>query len=131
MGQDDLDNVITGNSATNQLNGQAGNDTLNGGAGDDTLTGWSGADTMIGGLGNDTYFVEMRVMSSLKTSTMALICSVAGWHTLPANVENLILTGTAAVNGTGNDLANGMTGFGCQSVKWRGGKRYLGWWRRH
>ena len=31
-------------------------------------------------------------------------------YTLPANVENLILTGTTAVNGTGNGLANGMTG---------------------
>ena len=31
-------------------------------------------------------------------------------YTLGANVENLILTGTAAINGTGNALANILTG---------------------
>ena len=30
--------------------------------------------------------------------------------TLGADVENLILTGGAAINGTGNDLANTLTG---------------------
>jgi len=107
----DLDNVITGNSAANQLNGQAGNDTLNGGGGDDTLTGWSGADIMIGGLGNDTYLVENTgdvVTENLNQGTDTVSSRLT--YTLPANVENLILTGTAAVNGTGNGLANGMTG---------------------
>ncbi len=107
----DLDNVITGNSAANQLNGQAGNDTLNGGGGDDTLTGWSGADIMIGGLGNDTYFVENVgdvVTENLNQGIDTVSSRLA--FLLPANVENLILTGTAAVNGTGNDLANSITG---------------------
>lgn len=107
----DLDNVITGNGAANQLHGQAGNDTLNGGSGDDTLTGWSGADTMIGGLGNDTYFVENTgdiVTENLNAGTDT--ASTRLTYTLPNNVENLILTGTTAVNGTGNALANVITG---------------------
>uniref|UniRef100_UPI00374C8E11 calcium-binding protein n=1 Tax=Nitrosomonas sp. TaxID=42353 RepID=UPI00374C8E11 len=107
----DLDNVITGNSAANQLNGQAGNDTLNGGGGDDTLTGWSGADIMIGGLGNDTYFVENVgdvVTENLNQGIDTVSSRLA--YLLPANVENLILTGIATVNGTGNDLANSITG---------------------
>ncbi len=107
----DLNNVITGNGAANQLNGQAGNDTLNGGAGNDTLTGWSGADIMIGGSGNDTYFVENAgdiVTESLSAGADTVSSRIT--YTLPANVENLTLTGTTAINGTGNDLVNVMIG---------------------
>ena len=102
-----LDNVITGNSAANQLNGQAGNDKLIGGGGDDTLTGGSGVDTMIGGLGNDSYFVENVgdvVTETLNQGTDTVSSRLA--YTLPANLENLILTGTLAINGTGNNLTN-------------------------
>jgi len=106
-----LDNVITGNNAANQLNGQAGNDTLIGGGGDDTLTGWSGADIMIGGLGNDRYFVENTgdvVTENFNQGTDTVSSRLT--YTLLANVENLILTGAAAVNGTGNGLDNSITG---------------------
>lgn len=105
-----LNNVITGNNAANQLNGDAGNDTLNGGAGNDTLTGWSGADTMLGGLGNDSYFVENAgdvATESLNQGTDTVSSRLT--YTLPTNVENLILTGAAAVNGTGNGQANRIT----------------------
>ena len=104
-------NTITGNNAANQLNGYDGNDTLNSGAGDDTLTGWSGADTMIGGLGNDTYFVENAgdiVTEKPNEGTDTVSSRLT--YTLPANVENLILTGTVAVNSTGNILNNIITG---------------------
>jgi mono/diheme cytochrome c family protein len=37
-------------------------------------------------------------------------------HTLRANVENLVQTGTAAVNGTGNELANSLRGNGAANV---------------
>ena len=36
--------------------------------------------------------------------------------TLAANVENLTLTGAAAINGTGNALANVITGNGANNV---------------
>lgn len=106
-----LNNVITGNNAANQLNGDAGNDTLNGGAGDDTLIGWSGADTMAGGLGNDSYFVENAgdvVTENLNQGTDTVSSRLT--YTLPVNVENLTFTGTAVVNGTGNNLNNVITG---------------------
>ncbi|TXI18293.1 MAG: hypothetical protein E6Q62_07060 [Nitrosomonas sp.] len=107
----DLNNTLTGNNAANELNGQAGNDRLVGGGGNDTLIGWSGADAMIGGPGNDTYFVENTgdsVTENLNQGTDLVSSRLT--YTLPANVENLTLTGTAAVNGTGNGQANLITG---------------------
>ncbi|TXI20605.1 MAG: protease [Nitrosomonas sp.] len=107
----DFDNVITGNSAANQLNGQAGNDTLIGGGGNDILTGWSGADSMSGGAGNDTYFVENVNDVVTETFNQGIdTVSTRLTHALQVNVENLILTGTSAINGTGNGLANNITG---------------------
>ncbi len=103
----DQANVITGNTAANQLNGGTGNDILNGGAGDDILIGWSGADTLIGGLGNDSYFVENGgdvITENLNEGTDNVSSRVT--YILPTNVENITLTGTSTINGTGNGQAN-------------------------
>ena len=41
-------------------------------------------------------------------------------YTLGANIENLTLTGTAAINGTGNTLANALTGNSARMAeRWR------------
>jgi Ca2+-binding RTX toxin-like protein len=97
-----LNNVLTGNSGANILTGYAGDDTLNGGA---------GADKLIGGLGNDTYVVDNTgdiVTEALNEGTDTVQSSIT--YTLGANVENLVLTGTSAINGTGNTLSNVLTG---------------------
>ncbi|OBQ34598.1 MAG: hypothetical protein AN487_17725 [Anabaena sp. CRKS33] len=97
------DNILTGNSANNILNGGSGNDTLNGGAGKDTL---------IGGTGNDTYIVDSTdiITESTGGGIDTIQSSVNYSIALLTNVENLTLTGTAAINGTGNAGNNILTG---------------------
>jgi len=98
----ELNNLITGNSASNILTGGLGNDTLNGS---------TGADTLVGGLGNDTYVVDNSgdvVTEVLSEGTDTIQTSIT--YTLSSNVENLTLTGSSAINGTGNELDNVLTG---------------------
>ena len=103
--------TLNGGAGNDTLNGQAGNDTLNGAAGNDTLNGGAGNDTMVGGSGNDTYVVDSTtdvVTEALNEGTDLVQAGVT--YTLAANVENLTLTGTTAINGTGNALNNVLTG---------------------
>jgi len=98
----ELNNSITGNSASNILTGGLGNDTLNGG---------TGADILIGGLGNDIYVVDNIgdiVTEGINEGTDTVQSSIT--YTLPSNVENLTLTGSSAINATGNELNNTLTG---------------------
>ncbi|HEX2399438.1 MAG TPA: calcium-binding protein, partial [Mycobacterium sp.] len=88
-----LNNTLTGNDASNVLNGKAGADKMYGRAGNDTYSVDHAGDTVVepAGAGIDT-------VRSLLT------------YALPKNVENLVLIGAAAINGTGNSLANRLTG---------------------
>jgi VCBS repeat-containing protein len=107
----ELDNVVTGNNAANLLFGGAGNDTLVGNGGDDVLDGGSGADNLQGGTGNDSYIVEDAndvVVEAAGAGVDTVQSSID--YTLTANVENLVLTGSANLAGTGNALANAITG---------------------
>ena len=100
------DNYIYGNSGDNVLKGMDGNDTLDATAG--------GHDTLIGGNGDDVYWISDA--SDVITETNA--SDDGGWdavwsavsYTLPTNVEELDLLGTANINATGNAGANYLDG---------------------
>jgi Ca2+-binding RTX toxin-like protein len=103
----------TGNTLANVLTGNSGNNTLTGGSGNDTLDpGSAGTDSLRGGVGNDTYIIArtsgVTVVENTGEGTDLVLASVT--HTLASNVENLTLTGSSAINGTGNSLVNIITG---------------------
>lgn len=89
----------------------AGNDIVNGGNGNDIIDGGRGSDRLFGGPGDDTYILDSRrdVVIEAPGEGIDTVKSNSN-HTLIANVENLILTGTANTRGTGNDLDNSITG---------------------
>ena len=100
--------TLTGSSLANVLTGLGGNDSLNGG---------TGADTMRGGTGSDTYFVDSAgdVVDETGGNGTDLVQSAVTFnlsdavHAIGA-IENLTLTLTGNINGTGTGLANVITG---------------------
>lgn len=117
-----LGNIIFGNNGANVLDGAAGDDQLDGAAGNDTLIGGLGADRMNGGDGSDTYVVDsvgdVVVEDSagvaggvdLVQSSVSFDLSNNLNGNLLSYVENLTLTGTDNLTGTGNTLVNVITG---------------------
>ena len=103
--------TLNGRSGNDVLSGAGGNDVLNGNAGNDTLDGGTGNDTMTGGTGNDTYVVNVATDVVTENANEGVDLVQSGvTYTLGANVENLTLTGTGAINGAGNSLSNTITG---------------------
>ncbi|MEJ1121256.1 calcium-binding protein [Phyllobacterium sp. CCNWLW109] len=116
-----MDNIITGNDVTNSLFGANGNDILSGGLGDDYLSGDNGFDTLIGGVGsdrlyggfgNDKYYVDNigdRVLEDnvigVDVVSTTISFALGGQH-----IENILLTGSASINATGNALNNYLVG---------------------
>jgi Ca2+-binding RTX toxin-like protein len=115
-GDDDLTGTarsegIWGFGGNDRLSGAGANDALFGGGGSDSLNGGTGSDSMEGGTGNDFYVLDStgdRVveLAGGGTDTVATLVT----RTLWAQVENLELRGSADIDGTGNGLANTITG---------------------
>lgn len=94
-----LNNILFGNLATNVLDGAAG------------------ADSMSGGQGDDTYVVDNAGDMIAETANEGLDTVQSGiTYTLGANVENLTLTGSSAINGMGNALDNILIGNSAANV---------------
>ena len=109
----------TGNSAANLLTGNTGANRLTGGAGNDTLNGGAGIDTLDGGAGSDRYDVDVAGDVVTDSGTVASerdsVFSGIAW-TLGSTLENLTLTGSSAIRGTGNLLGNALTGNGAANL---------------
>lgn len=115
-----LDNAMTGNTAANtldggdgddRLSGLGGNDKLIGGAGADRLDGGTGDDRMYGGLGDDIYVVDSvgDTVSEAGGGGYDLVRAAVSF-TLNSGLDDLILNTDTATDGTGNTLANTITG---------------------
>ena len=118
-----LDNHMIGNAGDNSLSGGAGNDILEGGAGDDLLVGGAGNDILDGGAGedgldggtgDDRYIVDNPndiVVELPGQGTDTVVSSISvNLSTDFLSVENVELTGSAALSATGNASDNHLTG---------------------
>ena len=91
--------------------GTSGADKLRGTPENDTLDGKAGADKMLGGRGDDIYVVDNSKDKVTETAGEGVdLVKASVSYTLAANVEDLTLTGSKAINGTGNGLANMIIG---------------------
>jgi len=109
---------LTGTPAEDTLEGLEGNDTLFGlgsvdrlvgGSGDDWLNGGVGNDIMIGGIGDDTYIVEKlydRTVELAGEGHDTVIVYINN-HLMQANIEVLMMGGSAGYRAIGNSSANG------------------------
>ena len=116
-------NILVGNIGNNVLGGGLGNDTLNGGLGNDTLDGGVGVDSMDGGDGDDFYGVDnsgdivRELVNTAPGGTADTVLSSVTYSLAPGTlgtqgfgIENLILTGSANINATGNGTNNILVG---------------------
>lgn len=113
-----LANLISGNSGNNMLIGFAGNDSLSGGNGNDTLNGGTGNDSLSGGDGNDVYYMDATgdVIAADPYGVDKIFSTIS--CSLGSGLDNLTLTGTAAIDGTGNSLNNYISGNAAANHLW-------------
>lgn len=101
----------TGNNQANFINGNDGANILIGLGGDDRLDGRKGIDDLRGGAGNDLYFIDhVREINKTLNDKGNDQVQTGISYTLGNFQESLILTGTAAIAGTGNSAANFIRG---------------------
>lgn len=106
-GKDYLD----GGDGNDYLYGDAGNDTLVGGSGSDALIGGTGNNMLTGGAGDDFYSVDSTTDTITEYSNEGVdTVESSVSFTLGNNLENLELTGSSDISGTGNALDNTITG---------------------
>jgi Ca2+-binding RTX toxin-like protein len=105
--------AASGTDGDDNLIGTSANDVIHALAGNDRIDGGAGADRMHGGAGNDTYIVDNTGDivdesdgSGIDTVVSSITFSLADTAKTKGSVENLTLSGTAAINGTGNALDN-------------------------
>ncbi|KQW35078.1 hypothetical protein ASC85_21110 [Pseudomonas sp. Root401] len=119
-GQLSAANFIFGQAVTQPkvlLSGTGANDLLVGDAGGNTLDGGAGADVLEGRMGDDTYIVDNAgdVIKEVVGGGYDVVKSSVS-HVLASEVESLQLLGSAAINGTGNELSNRLVGNSANNI---------------
>lgn len=113
LAEDSVKNIesVYGGSGSDTLTGDGLVNVFKGGGGADTLNGGAGVDTMFGGAGDDTYIVDRTgdTASEAGGGGADSVFSSAS-YTLGLDIENLVLTGTAKINATGNASGNTLQG---------------------
>ncbi|UXN76065.1 calcium-binding protein (plasmid) [Devosia sp. A8/3-2] len=114
---EDGNDKLYGHSGDDHFYGGTGDDSLFGSGGADWLDGGAGADYLTGGSGDDTYIVD-DVGDVVAESSGQGIDHVrsAITYSLTSDTENLTLTGSAAINGTGNGLDNDIIGNAANNI---------------
>jgi Ca2+-binding RTX toxin-like protein len=102
--------VVNGDVDAETIIGSTAKDIINGGDGNDKLTGGLAKDRLAGGDGNDTFFVDKKGEAKENAGEGIDTVKSGVAYSLGANIEKLVLTGSANINGKGNILNNSVTG---------------------
>lgn len=97
---------------------EKGNDTLDGGAGDDFLYGHYGNDTyIVDSIGDQVFESIDGIAGGIDTVRSSVISvNLSAYDGDGLGLDNVLLTGAAALDGTGNHLANLLTGNGAANT---------------
>lgn len=101
--------TIRGVAGDDVLYGGEGTDYLEGGLGNDKLYGQVGVDSLLGGAGNDTYYLDDADIIVENANEGIDTVYVANNYLMVANLENLVMTGSAALTIEGNTSNNFIT----------------------
>ena len=106
---------ISGGALDDMILGYGGQDLINGGAGNDTLVNGGYGDTLVGGVGDDTYVVDFQGVKLIELPSEGndTVKTTLDSYDLMAgmpSVENLTYLGGKAFTGSGNEIANTITG---------------------
>ena len=106
-----VENLVLQGSADLQGYGNSLSNAIYGNSGSNVLDGGLGVDGMLGGAGNDAYFVDNAGDAVFENSGEGNDTVFSTVHLrLTANVENLVLLGSADLQGYGNSLSNALYG---------------------
>ena len=108
---DNVENLVLQGSDNLQAGGNSLSNALYGNSGNNIVDGHAGADAMFGGAGNDVYFADDAGDQAIENANEGTDTVFSTAHLrLTANMENLVLQGSADLQAGGNGLDNVLYG---------------------